>query len=417
MGSIFVSNLGKAYKQYPSRWSRLLEWINPGHKPRHFLRWVLQDVSFSVEPGESVGIVGVNGAGKSTLLKMITGTTQATTGSVNVMGRVAALLELGMGFHPDFTGRQNAFMAGQLQGLGVEQLRGLMPEIENFADIGDYIDQPVRVYSSGMQVRLAFAVATACRPDILIVDEALAVGDAAFQRKCFRRIEEFTDQGTTLLLVTHDAEAVRKICDKALFLQDGRLVDFGPAKNICDAYERALFGGSKGAEKCMVDVEPVIDSGLLSDCEIAYGDGRAIIESIWLESPEGYAANVFGSSDTIVIKYRVRFLVDTSHVAFAFMIKTRDGVALFGMDTTHISAASERSFNSGDVIMVRFELENAFAPGTYYVNCGIRDDSGDLPVFLHRRVDALLFRVRADEKTFVKSGLINARADFSMVLA
>ncbi|MEN4100658.1 MAG: ATP-binding cassette domain-containing protein, partial [Anaerolineaceae bacterium] len=166
MSAITVSHLGKAYKQYPNRWARLIEWIDPRGKPRHRLHWVLQDINFTVQPGEAVGIVGINGAGKSTLLKMITGTTQPTTGSVQINGRVAALLELGMGFHPDFTGRQNAVMAGQLLGLAVEEIAALMPEIEAFAEIGEYIDQPVRVYSSGMQMRLAFSVATARRPDV-----------------------------------------------------------------------------------------------------------------------------------------------------------------------------------------------------------------------------------------------------------
>ena len=183
MGSIRVTQLGKAYKQYSTRWSRLLEWALPFLGERHQKKWVLKDVSFTVEPGEAVGIIGVNGAGKSTLLKMITGTTQPTSGKIEITGRVAALLELGMGFHPEFTGRQNVYMSGQLLGLTVEEIAQLMPDIEAFAEIGDYIDQPVRVYSSGMQVRLAFSVATAIRPDILIVDEALSVGDKYFSQK------------------------------------------------------------------------------------------------------------------------------------------------------------------------------------------------------------------------------------------
>ena len=415
MGSIVVSNVGKAYKQYPTRWSRLLEWVTPGHKPRHQLKWILKDISFSVSPGEAVGIIGVNGAGKSTLLKMITGTTQPSIGSIQVTGRVAALLELGMGFHPDFTGRQNVLMAGQLQGLTVEQVTELMPEIERFADIGDYIDQSVRIYSSGMQVRLAFAVATAIRPEILIVDEALSVGDAAFQRKCFRRIEEFREQGTTLLFVTHDVDTVKKICEKALFLQNGRVAAFGVAKSVCDEYEKVLFGGAKNAAPLVPTAsDPIVDPALLSDCEVAYGDGRAVIESIWLENTGGLPTNVFGSGDQLLLKYRVRFTVPASGVAFAFMIKTRDGVALFGMDTAHMPDVFSRYFDAGDAVVIRFEITNAFAPGTYYINCGIRDDDGETPVFLHRRVDALLFRVRSDEETFVKSGLVNTPVSFSM---
>src|SRR5579862_3817599 len=223
MGTIRVSQLGKAYKYYPTRWSRLAEWLVPFGPPRHELKWVLRDINFHVSPGESVGIIGINGAGKSTLLKLIAGTAIATKGSVAMTGRVAALLELGMGFHPDFTGRQNAFMAGQLLGLGTQELLALMPEIEAFAEIGDYVDQPVRVYSSGMQMRLAFSVATAKRPDILIVDEALSVGDAYFQHKSFDRIREFKQQGTTLLMVSHDKTAIQSICDRAILLDAGRL--------------------------------------------------------------------------------------------------------------------------------------------------------------------------------------------------
>lgn len=417
MGSITVNNLGKAYKQYPARWSRLLEWIVPGHKPRHSLRWVLRDISFVVEPGEAVGIVGVNGAGKSTLLKMITGTTQPTSGSVNVTGRIAALLELGMGFHPEFTGRQNVFMAGQLQGLTVDQITELMPQIERFADIGDYIDQSVRVYSSGMQVRLAFAVATAVRPDILIVDEALSVGDAAFQRKCFRRVEEFREQGTTLLFVSHDVDSVKKLCTKALFLKDGQAAAFGGAKTVCDMYEKVLFGGRRGGTtrgESAPTPELLVDQSLMSNCEVAYGDGRATIESIWLENGRGEQANVFGSRDSLVLKYRVRFDEAASHIAFAFMAKTRDGVALFGMDTSHMPEVTGRKFAPGDTFIARFELKNPFAPGTYYINCGVRDDTAETPVFLHRRVDAALFRVKADEHTFVKFGLINTSAVFEL---
>jgi lipopolysaccharide transport system ATP-binding protein len=195
MGRIVVSNLGKAYRQYPTRWSRLAEWLLPGAARATSSSGCCSDIGFTVEPGEAVGLIGINGAGKSTLLKLITGTTQPTTGAVHMEGRVAALLELGMGFHPDFTGRQNVFMAGQLLGMTVEEIEHLMPEIEAFAEIGDYIDQPVRVYSSGMQMRVAFSVATARRPDILIVDEALSVGDAYFQHKSFDRIRTVPPRG------------------------------------------------------------------------------------------------------------------------------------------------------------------------------------------------------------------------------
>jgi lipopolysaccharide transport system ATP-binding protein len=408
MGYIRVSNLGKAYKRYPSKVARLAEWMGMG--PRHDLKWVLRDISFEVARGETVGIIGVNGAGKSTLLKIITGTTLPTSGKVEVGGRISALLELGMGFHPDFTGRQNCYTAGQLLGLKLDEITALMPEIEAFAEIGDYIEQPVRTYSSGMQMRLAFSVVTAVRPAILIVDEAMAVGDAAFQRKCFRRIEEFREQKTTVLYVSHDVEGVKRICHKALLLKDGRIGGFGVAKMVCDLYEQQLFGGVRAQAhiKQATPAEPVLETSLMSDCEVAYGDGRATIESIWLESLAGQPANVFGSEDTIILKYRVRFHQTVSGVNFAFMIKTRDGVALLGTDSGHLKQRPDDVFNDGDVMLASFAIENAFAPGIYYINCGLRDDGSEKPVFLHRRVDALLFRVTADESTTVKSGLINA---------
>ena len=235
-----VHNLGKAYKQYFSHWARLAEWCLPSSRPRYHIHWALQDVNCEIRRGEAIGIVGMNGAGKSTLLKIIAGTTQPTTGSIEMNGRIAALLELGMGFHPDFTGRQNVVMAGQLFGFLVDEMQALLPGIEDFAEIGDYIDQPVRTYSSGMLMRLAFAVATAQRPDLLIVDEALSVGDSYFQHKSFRRIRTFRDEGTTLLLVSHDRSAIQSICDRVIVLHDGKVVKEGPAEEAMDFYHALL---------------------------------------------------------------------------------------------------------------------------------------------------------------------------------
>jgi len=242
MGRITVDGVGKAYTRYPGKWARLAEWVTG--QPRHEKTWVLRDVSFRVEPGEAVGIVGVNGAGKSTLLKIITGTTEATTGCITLEGRVAALLELGMGFHPDFTGRQNALIAGQLLGFAAQEVEALMPQIEEYADIGDYFDRPLRIYSSGMQARVAFAAATMSRPDILIVDEALSVGDIAFQAKCMQRMHSLLEAGTTVLFVSHALNQVRQFCSKAVYLAGGRLAAFGPADQVCDQYQNDLVAPS-----------------------------------------------------------------------------------------------------------------------------------------------------------------------------
>ncbi|WP_315385734.1 ABC transporter ATP-binding protein [Microvirgula aerodenitrificans] len=396
MGGINVVGLGKAYKQYTNRWLRLAEWLDPRSLPRHRLHWVLQDINFSVLPGEAVGIVGVNGAGKSTLLKMITGTTQPTTGRVHISGRVAALLELGMGFHPDFTGRQNVFMAGQLLGYSAEEIARLMPEIEAFADIGDYIDQPVRVYSSGMQVRLAFSVATAECPDVLIVDEALAVGDAAFQRKCHRRIKSFIEKGTSLLFVSHDIEGVKKLCSKVLYLNHGRMVAFGEAKPVCDQYETMLFRGKRalpesgGLEGACPSVQ-AIDQNLLNSQEVVYGNGGAFIEQVWIENSEGNQANVLVAGEKFSICYIVGFQRAYANPAVAMLIKTVEGVAMYG---THSKLIGEELGNvkPGSKFLVRFLMTCYLSPATYFVNCGVTDPS-DFGHFLHRRVDTLIFKV------------------------
>ncbi|HEN3652072.1 TPA: ABC transporter ATP-binding protein, partial [Yersinia enterocolitica] len=240
MSSIIVNNVGKAYKQYPNKFSRFIEWISIPAKKRHTEKWILRDITFAINPGDSIGIIGVNGAGKSTLLKMITGTTTPTTGSIHTEGRVAALLELGMGFHPDFTGRQNAYMAGQLLGFSQEEISSIMPEIESFASVGDYFDKPVRTYSSGMQARVAFSVATAVKPDILIVDEALSVGDLAFQAKCMQRMNSLLADKVTILFVSHSLAQVRQFCNRAIYIADGKIKSIGDAATVCDFYQNDL---------------------------------------------------------------------------------------------------------------------------------------------------------------------------------
>ncbi|MBU1137462.1 MAG: ABC transporter ATP-binding protein, partial [Proteobacteria bacterium] len=228
--------MGKKYKRYPNRWTRLGEWFSLGKYQGHKATWVLRNLSFEVNDGESLGIIGVNGAGKSTLLKLLTRTSAPSEGSVEISGRVSALLELGMGFHQDFTGRVNALMTCQMMGYSSEEAHGLIEEIREFSELGDYLDQPVRVYSTGMQVRLAFSAATVTRPEILIVDEALSVGDAYFQHKCIRRIREYREQGTTLLFVSHDPGAVKSLCNRAILLDGGAIIKDGAPDSVLDYY-------------------------------------------------------------------------------------------------------------------------------------------------------------------------------------
>lgn len=407
MGHIIVNNVGKAYKRYPSRWARLIEWLDATERPRHQAHWVLRGISFEVTPGEAVGIVGRNGAGKSTLLKMIAGTTQATEGTIDVGGHVAALLELGMGFHPDFTGRQNAYMSGQLLGLSIEEVTRFMPDIEAFADIGDYIDQPLRTYSSGMQVRLAFAVATARAPDVLIVDEALSVGDAAFQRKCFLKIEAFREQGCTLLFVSHSTDTVLRLCSKAVFLGDGVVKAFGDAKPVCDAYERDLFGNfnqiAVHSDLSSAAVLNRLDPELLEGIsELQYGNNDAVIERCWLEDESGHEINIVHSGEVFYWKYRVKFINDSQQVTFGMMIKTREGLCLYATHT-----ATHGHFASGETVLASFRLFNHLSANIYYLNAGIRGLIGDEKVLLHRRVDTHIFKVNPGKNHLPSDGLVD----------
>jgi lipopolysaccharide transport system ATP-binding protein len=384
MGTITVNNLGKAYKQYPTRWGRLAEWILPFAKPRHTLKWVMQGVSFTVNPGEAVGIIGINGAGKSTLLKMITGTTQPTTGSVNITGRVSAMLELGMGFHPDFTGRQNAFMTGQLLGMSVEEITNLMPEIEAFAEIGDYMDQPVRVYSSGMQMRVAFSVATARRPDVLIVDEALSVGDAYFQHKSFDRIREFRKQGTTLLLVSHDKGAIQSICDHAILIDAGNLAMQGEPEAVMDYYNAMI------AQKENTKIEQIVlDTGKIQTIS---GTGEAEIESAAILNSKGEAVEVANVGESITLKVTARVNATLQELVLGYLIKDRLGQPVFGTNTHHLGFPLKQ-LEIGERATYQFSFPANMGEGSYSIALALHASDSHLSANYVWNDSALLFNV------------------------
>ncbi|WP_223547527.1 ABC transporter ATP-binding protein [Pseudomonas sp. A-B-19] len=358
MGHIRVTGLGKAYKQYPTRWSRLAEWLIPFSPIRHRQHWVLQDVTFQIAPGESVGIVGVNGAGKSTLLKMITGTTQPTCGTIELEGRVAALLELGMGFHADFTGRQNAVMAGQLLGMQVEEIEALMPQIERFAEIGDAIDHPVRTYSSGMQMRLAFSVATARRPDILIVDEALSVGDAYFQHKSFDRIRSFRKAGTTLLIVSHDRSAIQSICDSAILLENGHMAMHDTPETVMDYYN-ALLAEREG----QTVRQEALAGGQVSTIS---GTGEARILSVRLLDQQERSIDAAEVGQPVVLEVNVEVRQDIERLVLGFMIKDRLGQAMYGINT-HRQDQALTDLQAGERVSYRFAFVMGLGKGNYSV--------------------------------------------------
>ena len=347
MGRLNVNTISKAYKRYPSQWARLREWLDPQATPRHEAHWVLREISFEVAPGEAVGIIGNNGAGKSTLLKIITGATQSTEGTVTVDGRIAALLELGMGFHPDFTGRQNVFMAGQLLGFSIAEIAGQMTAIEAFAEIGEYIDQPVRTYSSGMQVRLAFSVATAIRPDLLIVDEALSVGDLYFQHKSFERIREFHEQGTTLLFVSHSMGAIKTLCNRALLLDQGLLIRDGAPDDVLDYYNAII--ARQEADQHIRQVESETRRSVIRS-----GNQAAVIEAVDLVQGEHSVRAVQVGA---AVQFWVDCLIqqDLDELTVGFLIRDRLGNDVFGTNTAYLGS-SQRGLKTGERRQLAFEF-------------------------------------------------------------
>lgn len=395
MGTISVTNLSKAYKQYPNRWARLAEWIRPGNKKYHQLKWVLQGINFTVKTGEAVGIIGINGAGKSTLLKLITGTNQPTTGSIHMTGRVAAMLELGMGFHPDFTGRQNVFMAGQLLGLRNEDISQLMPSIEAFAEIGDYIDQPVRIYSSGMQMRLAFSVATAVRPDILIVDEALSVGDAYFVHKSFSRIKEFRDSGTTLLVVSHDKSTIQSICDRAILLNAGHIAMQGEPEAVMDYYNAML------ADKGNATVRQVAhDNGKIQTIS---GTGEVLLDTVRIVNANGKDVEVMNIGDPIQLRIRFKIKAQVRNLTVGFMIKDRLGQPIFGTNTHHLKSPFP-TLGLGQIFECVFSFDGNFGVGSYSVAVALHSDDTHISQNYEWRDLAAVFNViNLDKPTTVGS--------------
>ena len=404
MGSITVSQLGKAYKLYPTRWSRLIEWIVPFSPPQHQLKWVLQDISFEVRPGEAVGIIGINGAGKSTLLKMITGTTLPTTGSVHISGNIAAMLELGMGFHPDFTGRQNVFMSGQLLGMSAEEIAQRMPEIEAFAEIGSYMDQPVRVYSSGMQMRVAFSVATARRPDVLIIDEALSVGDAYFQHKSFDRIRQFRQEGTTLLLVSHDRGAIQSICDRAILLESGRLIKEGSPEDVSDYYNALLAQRQSNNTIRQVKTED-------GRTQTLSGTGEATVHEIALLDENRQPVDLVDAGTPVTLQVKIRVMAPIARLILGYMIKDRLGQTMFGTNTEHLEKPI-LDLKPGDEVEYRFDFPANFGPGSYSITTGLSSTDTHLVNNYEWRDLALVFSVaNLSHRHFVGCNWLEPRLD------
>ena len=389
MSLLTVRNLGKAYRTYRSEWQRFASWFGIPIKPS-VEHWVLRHVSFEIHPGEAIGIIGQNGAGKSTLLKIITGTLQPTEGQVQVNGRIAAILELGMGFNPELTGRQNVFHAAGLMGFTAEQIQQVMPDIKAFAEIGEYFDEPVRTYSSGMQMRVAFAVATAFRPDILIVDEALSVGDAYFQHKSFNRIREFQELGTTLLIVSHDRGAIQSLCNRAVLLENGTVIKDGNPEEVFDFYNAII------AEKENSTVKVTqLDNG---KTQTSSGTGEARVDDISLYNSKGEVAEVVGVGELVELCVKVKVYQTVETLVLGYGIKDRLGQVMYGTNTWHTEQVINHP-QSGDEYLFRIAFPANLGIGSYSVQTALVDRDTHLTANYEWRDLALVFNVININKT------------------
>jgi lipopolysaccharide transport system ATP-binding protein len=389
--AVIVENVGKAYVKYRSELQRFARWFGISVTPLAE-QWAVRHVSFRVGRGESVGIIGQNGAGKSTILKMVTGTTRPTEGTITVDGRVSAL-ELGLGMNPELTGRENVVHSAGLMGMSQNRIHELLPAIENFAEIGKYFDQPMRTYSSGMGMRVAFSVATAIRPEILIVDEALAVGDTYFVHKCFQRIREFREAGTTLLIVSHDPTAIQTLCDRTILMEAGRMVLDGDPQEVFDYYN-ALIADK---ENTTIRTTRSAEGRMATES----GSGEAVIEQLELLDAKGQPVEYVGVGQTVTLRARVRVKSHLNRLVYGYMIRDRLGQPVFGTNTHHTDQASA-DLNSGDQVEFAAEFPMNLGPGSYSVSVALTSGETHVEKNYQWRDLALVFTVaNLDQPQFV----------------
>lgn len=392
MSLLKAENLGKAYRNYSSEWHRVGRWVGLPFQPRDE-HWVLRHVTFDLRQGEAVGIVGQNGAGKSTLLKLITGTLKPTEGSVQSEGSTSAVLELGMGFNAELTGRQNARHATGLMGFTQAQINAAIGSIEEFAEIGEYFDEPVRTYSSGMQARLAFAVASAYRPEILIVDEALSVGDTYFQHKSFARIRKYREQGTSLLIVSHARDVIQTLCDRVILLENGLAVKDGNPEEVMDFYNAII------AEKETQTVEVKRLNGGLG--QTRSGTGEVRVEEIGLYNAKGEAVEIVNVGEPVELRIRAKVHQPVESLVLGYSIKDRLGRVMYGTNTWHTGQVIEHP-KAGDQFQFRIAFPADFGVGSYSVQTALVDRDTHLSANYEWRDLALVFNViNFDKADFV----------------
>jgi lipopolysaccharide transport system ATP-binding protein len=389
---VLVQNVSKLYRLYRRPADRLRELV-PGSPSRHTDFWALRDISFQVEKGETLGLVGPNGCGKSTLLQLVSGILQPTSGRVVTRGRIAALLELGAGFNPDFTGRENVYLNGEILGLSRAAIDKAMPSIEEFAEIGEFIERPVKEYSSGMYVRLAFATAIHVDPEILIVDEALAVGDAVFANRCIRKFQELRERKITVLFVSHDLGLVKQLADRAIFLLHGRIEAHGAPNDVINRYIGMVL--EKRA--------PQVRKGDRLAASFRHGDGSSEVLAIEILNARGDPVTAVASGECITVRVRSRFHAGKSDPIVGILIRTRIGMEVYGTNT-RVEQLELGEFQPGDELEVDFQMECWLTPQSYTLTVATQNADGTSHDWLD---DAIAFDV-VDRR--VAAGVANLRA-------
>lgn len=403
--AIEATNIVKVYKLYDKLRDRMFDAFGLGKK-KHKLYYALNGVSLKVYQGETVGIIGTNGSGKSTLLKIITGVLNQTSGEISVNGRISALLELGAGFNMEYNGIENIYLNGTMMGFSEKEIDSKLPEILEFADIGDYVYQPVKTYSSGMFVRLAFAVAINIEPEILIVDEALSVGDVFFQAKCYHKFEEFKAMGKTIVFVSHDLGSISKYCDRVFLLNKGNLLGEGSPKEMIDAYKRVLVGQYEEDGEAEQDIqtvgEPIGQKEKVAPGQnskvLEYGTKQGEIMECFITDDRGVRSNSILKHSDFTIHMKVRFHEDIKAPIFAFSIKNSIGVEITGTNTM-VEKAFLGSVRAGDIKEITFTQNMTLQGGEYLLSLGLTGYNGDVFEVYHRLYDVINITVISDKNT------------------
>ena len=399
--AISVEHVNKIYMLYPRPMDRLIDTFHLMPWKKYGQHHALKDVSFTVNKGETVGIIGTNGSGKSTILKIITGVLHQTSGEVKVDGRISALLELGAGFNAEYTGMENIYLNGTMIGFSKEEIDAKLQGILEFADIGEFVYQPVKTYSSGMFVRLAFAIAINIEPEILIVDEALSVGDVFFQAKCYRKFDEFKKMGKTILFVSHDLSSVSKYCDRVILLNQGEKLGEGSAKEMIDVYKQVLVGqynsDGKSEDEAKKEVEAVMNKGLNPET-LEYGSGKAKITKCRVTDEKGRETNAIIKGTDYTVHMEVEAYEHLQAPIFAFSVKNVRGTEITGTNTMFEKAFLD-SMNAGERKEITFTQHMNLQGGEYLLSFGLTGYEGSDFTVYHRLYDAVNITVVSDKDT------------------